>query len=40
MDAAVHLRNLIQNMLNLRYVDAGESVLNLQRVDLGELRSR
>ncbi|MBK8931892.1 MAG: hypothetical protein IPM76_06150 [Chloroflexi bacterium] len=37
MDAAVHLRNLIQNMLNLRYVDAGESVLNLQRVDLGEL---
>ena len=37
MDAAVHLRNLIQDMLNLRYVDAGEAMLDLQTVDLGEL---
>jgi signal transduction histidine kinase len=34
MDAAVHLRNLIQAMLNLRYVAAGESVLKLATVDL------
>jgi len=37
MDAAVHLRNLIQDMLNLRYVDAGESILDLQPLDLREL---
>ncbi|MCB8985007.1 MAG: GAF domain-containing protein [Ardenticatenaceae bacterium] len=37
MDAAVHLRNLIQDMLNLRYVDAGESTLDLQPWDLGQV---
>lgn len=37
MDAAVHLRNLIQDMLNLRYVDAGESMLDLQAWDLREV---
>jgi signal transduction histidine kinase len=34
MGAAVHLRNLIQNMLNLSYVDTGKATLNLQTVDL------
>lgn len=37
MDAAVHLRNLIQAMLNLRYTSAGESVLQLARVNLTEV---
>ncbi|PID86951.1 MAG: hypothetical protein CSB13_01810 [Chloroflexi bacterium] len=34
MDAAVHLRDLIQAMLNLRYVDAGETKLDLKVIDL------
>ena len=34
MDAAVHLRDLIQAMLNLRYTNAGDSVLKLAPVDL------
>ncbi|RMG99417.1 MAG: sensor histidine kinase [Chloroflexi bacterium] len=33
LEAAVHLRNLIQEMLNLRYVDAGEATLDLEVVD-------
>ena len=37
MDAAIHLRNLMQAMLNLRYVAAGDSVLDLERVDLTEV---
>ena len=36
MNAAVHLRDLIQAMLNLRYVDAGEATLNLKSIDLIE----
>lgn len=34
MDAAVHLRDLIQAMLNLRYVDAGETTLDLDTIDM------
>jgi signal transduction histidine kinase len=37
LQAAVHLRTLIQDMLNLRYVDAGTAMLTRQRVDLVEL---
>jgi signal transduction histidine kinase len=33
LQAAVHLRTLIQDMLNLRYVDAGLATLNLVEVD-------
>jgi signal transduction histidine kinase len=33
LQAAVHLRTLIQDMLNLQYVDAGAAVLSRQRVD-------
>jgi signal transduction histidine kinase len=33
LEAAVHLRTLIQDMLNLRYVDAGEATVERQRVD-------
>lgn len=39
LQAAVHLRTLIQDMLNLRYVDAGTAQLARQQVDLaGMLR--
>ncbi|MEW5986312.1 MAG: GAF domain-containing sensor histidine kinase [Chloroflexota bacterium] len=34
MEAAVRLRDLIQGMLNLRYVDAGQAQLSLSEVDL------
>ena len=34
LQAAVHLRTLIQDMLNLRYVDAGTAMLTQQQVDL------
>ncbi len=34
LQAAVHLRTLIQDMLNLRYVDAGTAKLTRQKVDL------
>lgn len=34
LQAAVHLRALIQDMLNLRYVDAGTAALTRQKVDL------
>jgi signal transduction histidine kinase len=37
MGAAIHLRDLIQAMLNLRYVDAGETNLKIQTVDFVEL---
>ena len=37
LQAAVHLRTLIQDMLNLRYVDAGTAMLTQQQVDLVEL---
>lgn len=37
LQAAVHLRSLIQDMLNLRYVDAGVTALDLEVVDLGRL---
>lgn len=37
MEAAVRLRDLIQGMLNLRYVDAGQAKLNLTEVDLAAL---
>ncbi|MFQ5419873.1 MAG: GAF domain-containing protein, partial [Anaerolineae bacterium] len=37
LDAAIHLRNLIQDMLNFRYVAAGTSALNLEMVDLAQL---
>jgi signal transduction histidine kinase len=33
MGAAIHLRDLIQAMLNLRYVDAGETNLKLESTD-------
>lgn len=33
MSAAIHLRDLIQAMLNLRYVDAGEANLSLNTID-------
>jgi signal transduction histidine kinase len=34
LDAAVHLRSLIQDMLNFQYVDAGRESLNLEQMDL------
>jgi signal transduction histidine kinase len=34
LQAAVHLRTLIQDMLNLRYVDAGTAMLTREQVDL------
>lgn len=34
LQAAVHLRTLIQDMLNLRYVDAGTATLTRQKIDL------
>jgi signal transduction histidine kinase len=34
LNAAVHLRTLIQDMLNFQYVDAGQESLNLERLDL------
>jgi signal transduction histidine kinase len=34
LDAAVHLRTLIQDMLNFQYVDAGRESLNLERLDV------
>lgn len=34
LQAAVHLRTLIQDMLNLRYVDAGTTALTRKKVDL------
>lgn len=34
LQAAVHLRTLIQDMLNLRYVDAGTTMLTQKEVDL------
>jgi len=37
MGAAVHLRDLIQAMLNLRYVDGGDTPLNLKTINLVEL---
>lgn len=37
MGAAIHLRDLIQAMLNLRYVDGGETTLNLSTINLVEL---
>lgn len=37
LQAAVHLRSLIQDMLNLRYVDTGGAVVEPELVDLGEL---
>ncbi|MCP4359194.1 MAG: GAF domain-containing protein [Chloroflexi bacterium] len=33
LSAAVHLRTLIQDMLNLRYVDAGEATVDLEQID-------
>lgn len=33
LEAAVHLRTLIQDMLNLRYVDAGQAAVTRARVD-------
>lgn len=35
--AATHLRNLIQDMLNLQYVDVGQITLNVTTIDLVEL---
>lgn len=37
LDAAVHLRTLIQDMVNLRYVDAGEDHRELEKIDLTAL---
>jgi signal transduction histidine kinase len=37
LHAASHLRNLIQDMLNLRYVDAGETALKLSTSDFVDL---
>lgn len=37
LDAAVHLRALIQDMLNLRYVDAGTASLRMRTVDFVEI---
>lgn len=37
LEAAVHLRGLIQDMLNLRYVDAGQSGLDLTQVNLCQM---
>jgi signal transduction histidine kinase len=37
LNAAVHLRSLIQDMVNLRYVDAGEAKLQPRQVNIGQL---
>ncbi len=37
LDAAVHLRTLIQDMLNFQYVDTGQEALVMSPVDLVEL---
>lgn len=37
LEAALHLRTLIQDMLNLRYVDAGETAVERTAVDFVEL---
>ncbi|MBE2200837.1 MAG: GAF domain-containing sensor histidine kinase [Anaerolinea sp.] len=37
MAAAVKLRSLIQDMLNLQYVDAGQATLSLEPINLGTL---
>ncbi len=37
LEAAVHLRTLIQDMLNLRYVDAGEATVEQKQVDFVQL---
>jgi len=37
LGAAMHLRNLIQDMLNFRYVATGASALNLKILDLAQL---
>lgn len=37
LSAAVHLRTLIQDMLNLRYVDAGETAVHREKVDFVEI---
>lgn len=37
LDAAIHLRNLIQDMLNFRYVATGASALNLDMLDLAKV---
>lgn len=37
MGAAIHLRDLIQAMLNLRYVDAGETTLKLAPINFVQL---
>jgi signal transduction histidine kinase len=37
MNAAVHLRSLIQDMVNLRYVDAGEAALQASAINLSQL---
>jgi signal transduction histidine kinase len=37
LHAATHLRNLIQDMVNLQYVDAGQTTMNLASIDLVEL---
>lgn len=37
LEAAVHLRTLIQDMLNLRYVDAGEATVEQKPVDFVRL---
>lgn len=37
LEAALHLRTLIQDMLNLRYVDAGETAVDRTHVDFGQL---
>ena len=37
LHAATQMRNLIQEMLNMRYVDAGQTTLQLSTVDLVEL---
>ncbi|MFQ5399521.1 MAG: ATP-binding protein [Anaerolineae bacterium] len=37
LHAAVHLRTLIQDMLNFRYVEAGQAILDLNEFDFVEL---
>ncbi|MDA0243303.1 MAG: GAF domain-containing sensor histidine kinase [Chloroflexi bacterium] len=37
LKAAVRLRSLIQDMINLRYVEAGQTNLNLRELDVAEL---
>ena len=37
LKAAVRLRSLIQDMINLRYVEAGQTTLNLRQLDVAEL---